>query len=86
MVNKKSKISEKARYTLGIFKKITGQHTSLFSVIRRQSVYLIANYEANILPCLTPNIHRIMDLLFSFICLIEKLLKERSMEEVACTK
>jgi hypothetical protein len=45
------------------------QYASLFRVILRQHVHLIARYEVNILPRLTQNIHRILDLLFSFICL-----------------
>ena len=53
----------------GIIKKITSQYASLFRVILRQHVHLIARYEVNILPRLTQNIHRILDLLFSFICL-----------------
>jgi len=68
---------------LGIFKKITSQHASIFSFILHQHVHLIARYEANILLRLKRNIHRIMDLLFSFICLTEAIKEEIEVKEKA---
>jgi len=79
-LRQKDRILTKLWKVLGIIKKITSQNSSLFSVILHPHVHLIACYEVSIHLRLTPNIHGILDLLFSFIWLdtqeaIFKLLK-----------
>jgi len=79
-LRQKDRILTKLWKVLGIIKKITSQNSSLFSVILNPHVHLIACYEVIIHLRLTPNIHGILDLLFSFIWLdtqeaIFKLLK-----------